>query len=78
MFRSTTIVSSFEVEMNGDSWIQTIRSLAMTPAFRGTRLESAVGSLVEVFALVEIRNGDSIDLSDCQLLHTNAVEDDIK
>ena len=50
----------------------------MPLAFGGTRLESAVGSLVEVFALVEIRNGDSIDLSDCQLLHTNAVEDDIK
>ena len=73
-----TIVSSLEVEMIGKSWIKTIRSLAMPPAFGGTRLESVVGSLVEVFALVEIRNGDSIDLSDCQLLHTNAVDNGIK
>ena len=58
--------------------MKTIRSLAMPPAFGGTWLELAVGLLVEVFSLVEIRNGDSIDLSDCQLLHTNAVEDDIK
>ena len=50
--------------MNGESWIKTVRSLAMPPAFEGNRLESAVGSLVEIFALVEIRNGDSIDLSE--------------
>ena len=37
-------VSSFEVEMNGDSWIKTIRSLSMSHAFGGTWLESAVGS----------------------------------
>ena len=64
--------------MNGESWMKTICSLAMPPAFGGTRLESAVCLLIEVFALTKIRNGDSIDLSDCQLLHTNAVEDDIK
>ena len=51
MFRSATIVSSFEVEMNEDSWIQTIRLLAIPPAFGATRLESAVGSLGEVFVI---------------------------
>ena len=56
-----------------------IHSLAMHPAFGGTRMRPAISLLGEVFVVLEIGNGifKVIDSLDCQF-DTNAVDDGIK